>query len=180
MSSLKIVNALKKQKSKLLLLIFYCPISCCLIGILAYYMRCPSPVIGSYPFIDVFWFYANPLNSSFSSVHLPTLILSVAFLLLMIISANTSKPVITIFHIRVILLTLIVIITLLAKIFLNIEPYIKEREYAFMNLFLFVDVDLILVYLLTFLPFFRRPKANLLKTKTSLKEQSHIMSTSFS
>ena len=162
MSSLRIASALRKRKNVLFLLILYFPISFCLIGILAYFMRCPSPVNGSYPFIDVFWFYANPLNSNFSSVHMPTLVFSFAFLLLMVISASISKPVITIFQIRIILLTLIVLITLLVTIFLNIEPLVKQREYVLMNLFLYVDVDLILVFLFTFLPLFRPLKTKLL------------------
>ena len=161
MRSHKITNALRKRKNKLLLLILYCPISCCLIGILAYHMRCPSPVIGDYPFMDVFWFYANPLNSNFIGVHLPTLVLSFAFLLLMITLTDTSKPIITLFQIRIILLIFIVIITLFVNIFLNIEPNIKEREYIFLQLFLYVDVDLILVFLLTFLPFFRTLKTRM-------------------
>jgi len=162
MSLLKITKTLERHKSKLLLLILYLPVSCSLIGILAYYMRFPGPVIGSYPFIDVFWFYANPLNSSFSSVHLPALVLSFAFLLLMVTLADTSKPIITLFQIRIILLVLMALITILVVIFsvLVIQDLTVKN---FMLLFLFVDVNLILVYLLTFLPFFRTLKPSLVR-----------------
>ena len=161
MSLLKIINGLKRQKYKLLLLILYIPVSCSLIGLLAYYMRFPSPVLWSYPFLDVFWFYANPLNGNFIVVHLPALVLSLAFLILMIISANSSKPIITIYPIRIILLMLIALITILVVVFNAITPALFQARNYYMLLFLYVDVHLILVFLLTFLPLFRKLKTNL-------------------
>ena len=161
MSSLKIINGLKRQKTKLLLLLLYIPVSCSLIGLLAYYMRCPSPVEESYPFFDVFWFYANPLNGNFIVVHLPALVLSLAFLLLMIISANSSKPIITIFPIRIILLVLISLITILVMVLNITTPLLFQARNNYMLLFLYVDVHLILVFLLTFLPLFRKLKTKL-------------------
>ncbi len=161
MSSLKIINAIKREKFKLFLLVLYIPISCSLIGLLAYHMRFPSPVAGSYPFLDVFWFYANPLNGNFIVVHSPTLVLSLAFLLLMILSTNTPKPVITIYPIRIILLVLIVLITVFVVIFNIMTPLQFQATNYYMPLFLYVDVHLILVLLLTFLPVFRKLKARL-------------------
>jgi len=161
MSSLRIIKALERQKSKLLLLVLYIPISCSLIGLLAYYMRCPSPVEGSYPFLDVFWFYANPLNSGFIFVYLPALVLSLAFLLLMVISTNSPKPIITIYPIRIILLVLIALITILAVVIKNIALLRFRPYFDIMLLFLYVDVPLILVFLLTFLPLFRKLKTKL-------------------
>lgn len=162
MSSLKIIDGLKKHKTKLLLLILYIPVSCSLIGLLAYYMRCPSPVLWSYSFFDVFWFYANPLNGNFIVVHLPALVLSLAFLLLMIISTNSSKPIITIYPIRIILLVLIALITIFVLVFNVITPLLFQAKNYYMLLFLYVDVHLILVFLLTFLPLFRKLKTKLL------------------
>ena len=162
MSVLKILNVLKRHKFKLLMLILYLPVSCSLIGLLAYYMRCPSPVVGSYPFLEVFWFYANPLNSGFIFVYLPALVLSLAFLLLMVISTDSPKPIITIYPIRIILLVLIALITILAVVINNIPPPLRFRPYFdIMLLFLYVDVPLILVFLLTFLPLFRKLKTRL-------------------
>jgi len=161
MSSPKIVNALKRHKCGLFLLILYIPISCSLIGILAYYMRLPIPVSGSHPFRDVFRFYANPLNSDFSSVHLPALVLSFAYLLYMIISVNTPKPIITIFHIRVFLLILIVLITTLVVVSNVIVPFSSIEFQSSIRLFLYVDVHLIFIFLLTYLPIFRKLKAKL-------------------
>ncbi len=145
----------------LLLLILYIPISCSLIGLLAYQMRSPSPVSGDYQFFDVFWHYANPFNSTYSSVHLLTLVLSIAYLLFMILSVSRAKPVISIFHIRIFLLVLIVLITLIVMIFVVLGPgYATPQD--IIRLFLYVDVHLILLMLLTYLSIFRRLKpANL-------------------
>ena len=161
MSVLKILNALKRHKFKLLLLVLYVPISCSLIGLLAYYTRCPSPVDGSYPFLDVFWYYANPLNGDFFVVHFPTLVLSLAFLLLMVTSASSRQPIITIYQIRIVLLVLIALITILVVIFNVSALLLMEPQYAYMLLFFYVDVHLILVFLLTFLPLFRKLKTKL-------------------
>jgi len=161
MSPTKIIKALKKQKIGLLLLILYIPVSCCLIGILAYYMKSPSIVIGSDSFIDVFWFYANPFNSDFGYIHLLTMMLSLGFLVLMILSKNTSKPIISIFQIRIVLLMLIAVITIFVMIFTVLMPLHIKPQYPIL-LFLHVDVDLILVFLLTFLPLFRPMKKKLI------------------
>ena len=99
MSPTKIFKTLKKHKIGLLLLILYIPVSCCIIGILAYYMKSPSIVIESDSFTEVFWFYANPFYIHLGYAHLLTLLLSLAFLLLMILSTKTSKPIISIFQI---------------------------------------------------------------------------------
>ncbi len=141
----------------LLLLILYIPISCSLIGILAYQMRSPSPASGNYAFLDVFWHYANPFNSDFSSVHLLTIGLSVAYLLFMTLSVSSVKPVITIFHIRVFLLILIVLITLIVMLFVALGPRYSTPQ-DIIRLFLYVDVHLILLMLFTYLPFFRKLK----------------------
>jgi len=161
MSSLKIINGLKRQKTKLLLLLLYIPVFCSLIGFLAYYMKSPTIVIGRDSFIDRFWFYANPLNGNFIVVHLPALVLSLAFLLLMVMSASSSKPIITIYPIRIILLVLISLITILVVVFNVITPLLFQARNYYMHLFLFVDVHLILVFLLTFLPLFRKLKTKL-------------------
>lgn len=140
----------------LLLLILYIPISCSLIGLLAYQMRSPSPVSGSYEFLDVFWHYANPFNSTYSNVHLITISLSLAYLLFMALALSSSKPVISIFHIRIFLLVLIVLITLIVMIFVVIPRPPSPQD--IIRLFLYVDVHLILLMLFTYLPFFRKLK----------------------
>ncbi len=152
------MSTLKRGIIKSVLVISYFPLSFCLIGLLAYQMRCPSPIEGSYPFKAVFLYYANPLNLRFIGIHLPTLILSFVFLLLMVSYAGTAKPLITLTQIRIILLTLIVIVTVFANILYVCEGPLFAHEYVFMRLFLYVDVDLILLYLLTYIPIFRNLK----------------------
>jgi hypothetical protein len=94
-------------------------------------------------------------------VHLPALVLSLAFLLLMVISANSTKPIITIYPIRIILLVLIALITIFVMIFNIMTPLLFEATNYYMPLFLYVDVHLILVFFLTFLPLFRKLKTKL-------------------
>jgi hypothetical protein len=146
-----------KPAKIILLLILYIPISCSLIGLLAYQMRSPSPVSGDYPFFDVFWHYANPFNSTYSSVHLITIVFSLAYLLFMALSVSSSKPIISIFHIRIFLLVLIVLITLIVMIFVVIGPRYSTPQ-DIIRLFLYVDVHLILLMLFTYFPFFRKLK----------------------
>jgi hypothetical protein len=160
MSPTRINKALKKHKIGLLLLILYIPVSCSIIGILAYYMKSPSIVIESDSFKDVFWFYANPFYIHLGFAHLLTLILSLAFLLLMILSMNTSRPIISIFQIRIVLLMLIAVITIFVMIFTVLMPLHWKPQYPLL-LFLHVDVHLVLVFLLTFLPIFRPLKKKL-------------------
>ena len=141
----------------LLLLILYVPVSCSLIGLLAYQMRSPSPVSGDYQFLDVFWYYANPFNSEYSSVHLLTIALSLGLLLFVSLAISSTKPVISIFHIRILLLVLIVLITLIVMIFIVLGPGYSTPQ-DIIRLFLYVDVHLILIMLFTFLPFLRKLK----------------------
>jgi hypothetical protein len=157
-------NVSKHQKYALWLLILYIPISCSLIGILAYWMRLPSPVSGKYPFVDVFWNYANPFNRDFISLNLPTMVFSLACLLLMAISVNSPKPVISIFHLRVLLLILIVLVTMFVNVFLVTGPFVDLKQESSMGLFLYADIHLILLYLITYLPIFRKLKTAKKKT----------------
>jgi hypothetical protein len=155
MSSQRNVNSLKRLLKKSILILCYFPISFCSIGVLAYLMRTPSPIEGSYPFKDVFLYYANPFNSS---IHLPALIFSLAFLLLMATLTDSPKPIITLTQIRILLLILIILITIIIQIILTSGLLNYAHRYFFMTLFLYVDVHLILLYLLTYLPVFRRLK----------------------
>ena len=158
MSSQKNVNSFKRLLKKSLLILCYFPISFSLIGILAYQMRTPSPVEGSYPFVDVFLYYANPFNAIFSSIHLPALIFSFVFLLLMVTLVDSPKPIITLTQIRILMLILIVLITGIVQVILTSGLLDYAHRYFFMTLFLYVDVHLILLYLLTYLPTFRKLK----------------------
>jgi hypothetical protein len=159
MTSQRNVNSLKRIVAKSILVLCYFPVSFSLIGTLAYLMRTPSPVEDSYPFLDVFLYFANPFNSNFSSIHLPALIFSFTFLLLMVTLVDSPKPIITLTQIRILLLVLIVLITIIVQIILTSGPLDYINRYFFMTLFLYVDVHLILLYLLTYLPTFRKLKS---------------------
>ena len=160
MSSQRNVNSLKRILKKSILVLCYFPISFSLIGILAYQMRTPSPVEGGYPFKDVFLYYANPFNAIFSSIHLPALIFSFVFLLLMVTLVDSPKPIITLTQIRILMLILIVLITGIVQVILTSGLLDYVYRYFFMTLFLYVDVYLILLYLLTYLPTFRKLKTS--------------------
>lgn len=140
----------------LLLLVLYVPVSCSVIGLLAYQMRSPSPVNGEYPFLDVFWHYANPFNSTYSSAHLITISFSLGYLLFMSLSLSSPKPIISIFHIRIFLLVLIVLITLIAMMFVVIPRYPSPQD--IIRLFLYTDIQLILLMIFTYLSVFRKLK----------------------
>jgi hypothetical protein len=86
------------------------------------------------------------------------MMLSLMVLLLLATLLESSKTIIALNHVRVILLVLIVVVTLFVQILWTIEPR-SSRRYAFMPLFLYADVDLILLYLLTYLPVFRKLKS---------------------
>jgi len=147
----------KTHKHVLFLLLLYIPVSCSLIGLLAYQMRSPSPVSGSYLFLDVFWHYANPFNSDFSNAHMITIGLSLAYLLFMAVTLDSSKPVVSIFHIRIFLLIPIVLITLIVMLLVALGPAYSTPQ-DIIRLFLYVDIHLILLMLISYLPFFRKLK----------------------
>lgn len=71
------------------------------------------------------------------------------------VSQRARKPVVTLFQIRVVLLVPLTLLTILAKIFTVIAP-IDPATKASMPLFIYADLDLFLVFLMTFLPFYRK------------------------
>ena len=69
-------------------------------------------------------------------------------------------------HIRILLLVLLTVITIITKIFIVTIP--ADGGYAALNgvkLFLFIDLDLILLFLLTYLPIFRTKWIASVRTK---------------
>jgi hypothetical protein len=139
----------------------YFPISFALIGILAYESRLMNPVTSSYAFEDVFPYYANPLQSIFTGIHLPAIVFCFFVLFLLVSVATAPKPLFTLYQIRLILLILLAIMTILVKIFFNvliIMPYrpASIEECFFIPIFLYVDVHILILYLLTYLPQFRK------------------------
>jgi len=159
-----------QNRRGLWLLVLYLPTSCLVIGLLSNLLRLAVPMTGSQASIEVFWAYALRYPSDFSIVRWIAPALGWGILLLMLISVRTRKPVLTLAEIRVILLVLIVIFTLLAKIFMVVfvkTPSLpRELLYATTKnpvilLFLFVDIDLILVLLASYLRIFKPLKFRL-------------------
>jgi len=146
---------------RILLVIAYFPLSLSMIGLLAYHMRCPSPVVGRYPFADVFFFYAHPLNLKYIDVHSISLWFGFLFLVLLASSAETSTKIVTRMQLRIVLVTLAIVVTHLVDIFFNTligltSMNVDTRRDVLIPLFLYVDVHLILLFLYTYLPPFRR------------------------
>jgi len=88
----------------------------------------------------------------------------------MLIAVRTRKPILTLAEIRIILLVLIVIFTLLADIFMVVfvttprlpgELLYATTKNPVILLFLFVDVDLIVVLLASYLRIFKPLKSRL-------------------
>jgi len=137
-------------------ILMFIPASCVLSGVLAFIMRLVSPVSGRGGFWDVVWGYAPFWPRTYGVRHIPSLILSLTILLLLVISRRTRKSVVSLLQIRIILLVLICLITIVAQVF-TITTHMDRSALAVIPLFIYADLDLFLVFLLTFLPAFRRP-----------------------
>lgn len=142
----------------------FAPTSGLLAGILAYAMRLPAPGSGGNGLSDVLRGYGPFWPGTYGVRHVPSLILGLAVLVLLIASRRGRKPVVTVFQIRIILLVLIVLLTVFFKIFMVVlwpDPVKRLPLSEAMPLFLYADLDLILVLVATFLPAFRRPPGRL-------------------
>ncbi len=150
----------KRPIFKYFLVLLYFPMIFCVIGWMAYRMRAPSPVEGRYLFKDVFLYYGHPLNPEFLRIHIPVLVFSLAFLVLLVTLSSTPKPLLTTTQVRILLLVLIVLVTLIVHLLhqLGLSPSLRlfpRWKVAFRDVFLYIDMHLVLLYLLTYVPFFR-------------------------
>jgi hypothetical protein len=146
-------------------LIVYLPISALTVGLLATVMRLGAPPSGATGFLDVFFAYALRFQGDFNMVRWVAPALGLAVLVLLSVAIRTAKPIITLAQIRIFLLILIALLTILIKIFSVVIPLIPSEpglDSSFGTaapltayLFLFMDVDLCLVFLATFLPVYR-------------------------
>ena len=141
-------------------IVLFIPASSLAAGALAYFMRLSAPVSGGNGFWDVLRGYAPFWPGTYGARHIPSLILSVAVLLLLAVSQRARKPVVTMVQIRVILLVLLALLTIPVKVFMVIA-LMDSTAKAVTPLFIYADLDLFLVFLMTFLPFYRKPKAPL-------------------
>jgi len=150
--------------SSCVLIVLFVPISSLAAGVLAYFMRLSAPGTGGNGFWDVLRGYAPFWPGTFGVRHLPSLAVSVAILWLLAVSQRSRKPVVTMFQIRVILLVLIALLTILVKVF-TVVAVVTPMEPAAKGvtpLFVYADLDLCLVFLLTFLPIYRKRGAPLI------------------
>jgi hypothetical protein len=145
-----------KRTSSWVWILLFVPVSSLAAGVLAYIMRLSGPVSGGNFFWAMLRGYAPFWPGTYGVRHIPSLILSIAILLLLAVSQRATKPVVTMSQIRVILLVLLTLITVLAKILYVAGPLDSTAKTA-TSLFIYADLDLFLVFLMTFLPSFRRP-----------------------
>ncbi|MCX6561607.1 MAG: hypothetical protein NTZ26_13965 [Candidatus Aminicenantes bacterium] len=152
------------------LLGLYLPTSALLIGLLGNLMRLTVPATGRGGWFEVLWAYALRSPDHFSILRWVAPAIGWLLLLLMIIAARSRKPILTVAEIRIILLVLIVLMTFVAKLFTILivgEPASDPgsshtaMKDLMIQIFLFVDVDLILAYLATYLPIFKALKRRL-------------------
>jgi len=136
--------------------VLFIPVSSLAAGVLAYIMRLPAPGSGGNGFWEVLLGYAPFWPGTYGVRHIPSLILGVAVLLLLAVSQRAPKPVVTMFQVRVILLVLLALLTMLGKILIVVELTRFTAETT-APLFIYAGLDLFLVFLMTFLPSYRKP-----------------------
>jgi len=136
--------------------VLFIPVSSLAAGVLAYIMRLPAPGSGGYGFWAILRGYAPFWPRTYGVRHIPSLILGVAVLLLLAVSQRAPKPVVTMFQVRVILLVLLALLILLGKILIvgELNRFTAETTAP---LFIYAGLDLFLVFLMTFLPSYRKP-----------------------
>lgn len=152
-------------------LAIYLPLSASAVGLLATAMRLSAPSSGAHGFFEVFWAYALRFPGDFNFVRWIAPGLGLVILLLLSVAIRSARPIVSLVSIRIVLLTLIALITILVQIFsvvLPLAPSMASPNGSFEGtapltayLFLFMDVDLILVFLATFLPAYRGLKNRL-------------------
>jgi len=157
--------------SKFLLwpLVVYLPASALTVGLLATIMRLGVSPAGANGYLDVFFAYALRFPRDFNIVRWVAPALGLAVLVLLSVAIRSVRPIISVVPIRIFLLILIVLLTILVKIFSVVIPLIPSGpwpESSFETaaplsayLFLFMDVDLCLVFLATFLPIYSPRKS---------------------
>lgn len=152
-------------------LVVYLPVSASAVGILASAMRLSALPAGAHGFWKVFLAYALRFPDDFHIVRWIAPGLGLAVLLLLSVALRSARPIVSLASIRIFLLTLIVLITVFVQIFSVVLPLapstaspngsLQGTSSLTAYLFLFMDVDLILVFLATCLPAYRGLKKRL-------------------
>ncbi|MCK7500714.1 MAG: hypothetical protein MZW92_68760 [Comamonadaceae bacterium] len=125
--------------------VLFIPISGLAAGVLAYVMLLSAPISGGHGFWDVLRGFAPFWPGTYGVRHVPSLILSIAVLLLLAAPQRTRKPIVTLVQIRVILLILLALLTVLTKIFSVLTPMDPATKAA-IPLFIYAEMDLFLVF----------------------------------
>jgi hypothetical protein len=143
----------------------YLPVSAAAVGILALAMRLSVPPSGARGLLEVFLAYALRFPGDFNFARWIAPGLGLVVLLFLSVAIRAARPTVSLIPIRIVLLTLVVVLTILVQILSVAAPLAPSAvgpDGAFeaatpqtAYLFLFVDVDLILVFLATFLPAYR-------------------------
>ncbi len=159
------------QKFLIWPLVAYLPASALTVGLLATVMRLGAPPSGGHGFSEIFFAYALRFPADFNIVRWAAPALGLAVLLLLSVAIRSVKTIVALVPIRILLLTLIALITILVNIFSVVLPLaptgawpdspIETSAPLTVYLFLFMDVDLCLVFLATFLPVYRSLKKRL-------------------
>ena len=155
-----------KSPSKIVIwpVLAFLPASAVTVGLLAWVMLLKVPSAAGREFLDVFISYALRLPGDPNLLRWAAPALGLVLLTLLSVALRSSRPLITIVPVRVLLLTLIAVLTILVRIFSVVIPLTPSSgvEGGFeavapltAYLFLFMDVDLCLVFLATFLPVYR-------------------------
>lgn len=131
-------------------LIIYCPLSCILIGLLSAY-------IGRIELYKVVIFeggflrYAIPFRGYPGAIQLPGLVLGFSTFALLILSSSSSRPPISVFQVRIFLITLLWLVVFPIMAMGVTAP--RDATFGSWVRLIFVAVHLNIVFFATFLPF---------------------------
>lgn len=142
------------------ILFAYIPVCCTLAGWIAVRSGFGIPFQSQASAVEVFWHYALPWPDCFSVHHLPTLAIGFLCLWLLELSAGCPRPIITRFQVQTIIIALILLVRIYFILFTITMPVgyrggiSIEGQLIYMQI-TYLNVDLLLVGLLTFLPVYR-------------------------
>ncbi len=131
-------------------LIFYCPLSCLLVGLLSVYLGRIGPSYVVVLFQGGFLQNAIPFPGYPGSIQLPGLLFGFCTFVLATFFRSSSRPLISVFQVRVFLIILIWLVTFPVNAVVISQSRGAELE-TWMRL-IFIAVHLIIAFFATFLP----------------------------
>jgi hypothetical protein len=130
-------------------LIIYCPLSCILVGLLSAYIG-RIALYGTVIFKGGFLQYAIPFPGYPGSDQLLGLILGFSTFVLLVLSSSSPRPPISVFQVRVFLITLIWLMDFPIESMMASIP--RDASFQPWVRLIFVTVHLSIAFLATFLP----------------------------